>query len=174
YAVDGEPGDRVEHFDASGTFQGAWGSAGTGDGQFQAPRGIAASSAGVYVADSGQARIEKFTSTGAFVDTLDGSGSGDSQFSAPFGIAISPNGPIYLSFNTANRVARYSETGSGTGSLPPPQTGSTANAEPVGGTVKVRKPGSNTFELLPTDQQIPIGSIVDVTHGRVSLTTTAS
>src|SRR5204862_6504211 len=143
--------DRIEHFDANGTFLGSWGSAGSGDGQFSAPRGIAVSTQGAYVTDS--TRVEKFTTDGAFVDSLTGASSGDSSFgSDAWGIAISPTGAIYVSFNSTARVARYGETSSGGpgggGNLPPPTTGENANAQPVSGTVKVKKPGSNQFELL--------------------------
>jgi sugar lactone lactonase YvrE len=165
-------GTHVERFDSNGVFQNSWGSNGTGDGQFRNPQGIAASAAGVYVADAAQNRVQKFSSTGAFLDSFDGPGSGDAQFAQPTGIAISNTGAIYIVHITPGRVARYSETGSST--LPPPQTGQTANAEPAGGTVKVKTPGSNQFVLLTAAQQIPIGSIVDVTKGTIALTTTAS
>jgi sugar lactone lactonase YvrE len=171
YAVD-SGNTRVERFDASGTFQNAWGSNGTGDGQFQNPQGIAASAAGVYVADSAQNRVQKFSSTGTFLDALDGVGSGDPQFSSPSGIGISSTGSIYVFHqNPAPHTSRYAETG-GT-ALPPPSTGQTANVEPAGGVVRVRVPGSNEFITLTDGQQIPIGSIIDVTKGRIDLTTTA-
>jgi hypothetical protein len=168
YVVD-RSNQRVEHFDANGVFQNSWGSNGTGDGQFSDPVGVAASSAGVYVADSVQNRVQKFTATGAFVDSLDAAGSGDAQLSTPTGVAISSAGQIYVVGN--NRVARYGESGGA--NLPPPQTGTTANADPVDGTVKVKVPGSNQFIVLAAGQQIPIGSIVDVRKGTVDLTTTA-
>jgi NHL repeat len=168
YVVD-QNNARVERFDATGTFQGSWGSQGTGDGQFVTPRGIAASAAGVYVADQTQNRIQKFTTTGAFVDSLDAAGSGDAQLSLPTGVAISSVGQIYVVGN--NRASRYAETGGA--NLPPPETGTSANVQPVNGTVKVKTPGSNQFITLTAGQQIPIGSIVDVRKGTVDLTTTA-
>jgi sugar lactone lactonase YvrE len=164
---------RVERFDANGIFQNSWGSNGAGDGQFQNPQGVAASAGGVYVADGAQNRVEKFSSTGTFLDSLDGPGSGDANFSQPTGVAISPTGAIYLVHSVGPRIARYGETGTG-GGLPPPSTGQTANAEPAGGTVKVKVPGSNQFVILAAGQQIPIGSIIDVTKGTINLTTTAS
>jgi hypothetical protein len=160
---------RVERFDANGVFQGTWGSSGPGDGQFQDPVGVAASAGGVYVADSIQNRVQKFTSTGAFVDALDANGSGDPGLATPNGVAISNAGQIYVL--SGSRAARYRETGST--NLPPPETGTTANAQPVDGTVKVKVPGSNQFIVLTAGQQIPIGSIVDVTKGTIDLTTTA-
>jgi sugar lactone lactonase YvrE len=168
YVVDSS-NTRVEHFDANGVFQGAWGSAGTGDGQFQAPNGIAASAASVYVADSSQNRIQKFTPTGAFVDSLDAASSGDTGLAQPFAVAVSAAGLLYA-VGSGGRVSSYTETGTTT--LPPPTTGETANAQPVQGTVKVKKPGSDSFQLLAAGQQIPIGSIIDVTKGVIDLTTT--
>ena len=45
-----------------------WGVMGTGNGQFQRPRGIAVDAAGdVYVVDSQNARVQKFTSDGDFL-----------------------------------------------------------------------------------------------------------
>jgi DNA-binding beta-propeller fold protein YncE len=59
--VSGHDDARIQKFDASGMFLGAWGSNGTGDGQFRNPRGVATDAAGhVYVADHGNDRIQKF------------------------------------------------------------------------------------------------------------------
>ncbi|MEA2497200.1 MAG: hypothetical protein QOJ29_5111 [Thermoleophilaceae bacterium] len=169
YVVD-SGASRVERFDTNGAFQNSWGSAGTGDGQFSNPRGVAASSAGVYVADTGQNRVQKFASTGAFLDSLD-AGSGDAAFAGPAGIATSPAGLIYVSQPASARIGRYSDTTPA--GIPPPTTGETANVAPVDGTVKIKVPGSNQFIILAAGQQIPIGSIIDVTKGTIDLTTTA-
>ena len=61
YVAD-EGNHRIQEFDASGTFLTAWGSAGSGNGQFTYSNGVAADGSGnVYVADSGNARIQKFS-----------------------------------------------------------------------------------------------------------------
>jgi sugar lactone lactonase YvrE len=163
--------NRVERFNSNGVFQNAWGSTGFGDGQFQGPQSVAASAAGVYVADSTRSVVQKFSRDGTFLDKLDRAASGDASFGGPVGVAISSTGAIYVAQNLG-RISRIRETSPG-GSLPPPQTGQTANAEPAGGTVRVKTPGSNQFVLLSLAQQIPIGSIVDVTKGTITLTTTA-
>jgi sugar lactone lactonase YvrE len=167
YVVDA-PNARVERFDANGVFQSSWGSQGSGDGQFQSPRGIAASAAGVYVADLSLNSVQKFTTGGAFVDRMDATTTADPGFGAR-SAGISSAGLIYVMGNS--RIGRYTE--SGNAALPPPSTGDTANAEPVSGSVRIKQPGSNQFVTLTAGQQIPIGSIVDVTKGTIDLTTTA-
>ena len=168
YAVDAG-NDRIEEFSAAGAPVTQWGSS----AQFAAPAGIAVSAAGVYVADTNNNRVSKFTADGAAVDQLDAS-AGDPSFAAPVGVAVSSAqstaGLIYTLGNS--QLDSYSETSST--NLPPPTTGETANAQPVNGTVKVKKPGSNQFQVLAAGAQIPIGSVIDVTKGTIDLTTTAT
>ena len=65
--------DRVEVFDGDGNFLRDIGTPGTGNGQFEGPRGLATDSAGnLYVADSGNDRIEKFTSLGGYLGQWNG------------------------------------------------------------------------------------------------------
>ena len=53
----------IQEFTSQGEFITKWGSAGTGNGQFIDPFGIAFDSSGnVYVADQVNQRIQKFTS----------------------------------------------------------------------------------------------------------------
>jgi DNA-binding beta-propeller fold protein YncE len=53
--------DRIQRFSATGAFLGAWGSYGSGDGQFEWPSGVAVAPGGtVYVADTGNDRIQAF------------------------------------------------------------------------------------------------------------------
>ncbi|MGZ4257312.1 MAG: hypothetical protein ACXVRE_06070 [Gaiellaceae bacterium] len=54
--------------------------------------------------------------------------------------------------------------------LPPPVLGKTANAAPVSGTTLYRVPGSQTFVTLAEPTQVPLGTELDTTHGRVLLT----
>ena len=53
--------------------------------------------------------------------------------------------------------------------LPPPEAGEEVNALPKSGTVKVKVAGTNRFVELEEGQQIPVGSIVDTTKGRVTI-----
>jgi hypothetical protein len=46
----------------------------------------------------------------------------------------------------------------------------TTDLAPVSGTVLVKLPGSKTFSKLTSAADLPLGSTIDVTHGRVKLT----
>jgi len=49
--------NRVQRFDLSGAYLSQFGSSGAGDGQFSAPRGIAADATGIFVVDSNKEQI---------------------------------------------------------------------------------------------------------------------
>ncbi len=53
--------------------------------------------------------------------------------------------------------------------LPPPEAGEEVNALPKSGTVKVKVKGSQRFVELDEGKQIPVGSVVDTTKGRVTI-----
>jgi hypothetical protein len=56
---------------------------------------------------------------------------------------------------------------------PPPVAGKKVNAIPAGGTVKIKRPGKKGFTTLKAGEQIPVGTTVDTTKGRVTLVTAA-
>jgi CSLREA domain-containing protein len=53
--------------------------------------------------------------------------------------------------------------------LPEPEAGEEVNAEVARGTVRIRLPGTNRFVELEEGQQLPVGTVVDTTKGRVTL-----
>jgi hypothetical protein len=55
--------------------------------------------------------------------------------------------------------------------VPPPELAVTGNVETVSGTVLVRLPGTSTFVPLSSLRQIPFGTVIEATHGHVSVTT---
>src|SRR5262249_57427353 len=62
------------------SFESAWGSAGSGDGEFDYPEGVAVAASGdVFVADTRNDRIQKFTSTGTFLMKWGSHGAGNGQ-----------------------------------------------------------------------------------------------
>jgi hypothetical protein len=58
--------------------------------------------------------------------------------------------------------------------VPPPVTGVNVNVAPVSGTVFVRLKGSPTFTPVAALSSIPVGSELDLTKGRIRLTSTAA
>ena len=54
-------------------------------------------------------------------------------------------------------------------SLPPPGFGRSVDIGLVSGTVVVTPPGRHSFVLGTQDHNVPVGSLIDTTHGRVDL-----
>lgn len=87
------------------------GVAGSGNGQFNYPEGVAVDSSGnVWVADSENNRIEEFSSEGKYEDSFGTEGKGEGQFKRPVGIAFS-GGNLYVAESGNNRVQELSTTG---------------------------------------------------------------
>jgi DNA-binding beta-propeller fold protein YncE len=86
----------VVKFDTNGLYLAQWGSAGTGNGQFSSPVGIAIDTANnVYVADqSNPARVQKFNNSGTYVTQFSGTPS------SPFGTFYA----LSIATDTGNNV----------------------------------------------------------------------
>jgi WD40 repeat protein len=59
-------------------------------------------------------------------------------------------------------------------SVPPPVTGVNVNVTPVSGAVLVRLQGTTSFVAVTALSSIPVGSELDLTKGRIQLTSTAA
>jgi len=104
--------NRIQKFNSTGGFLLLWGSAGSGNNQFNSPSAVAVNSTGaVYVADTGNHRIQKFTSLGVYAATIGSQGTGDGQFDSPSGIAIDSNGFIYVADTGNNRIQKFTPAG---------------------------------------------------------------
>lgn len=89
-----------------------WGSNGSGEGQFIAPRDLAIGPDGsIYVADSGNHRIQLFDPEGNFLVSWGSEGAGPGQFSEPWGIAVGPEGTVYVADTWNHRLQAFSRTG---------------------------------------------------------------
>ncbi len=89
-------------------FLSAWGTKGSGDGQFDTPDGLATDSAGrLFVADRSNDRVQVFSADGTFIASWkDGLG-----LRSPYGVAVDDRGAVYVIDNGNNRVVQLSATG---------------------------------------------------------------
>ena len=84
----------------------SFGSEGSGQGEFNGPRGVAVDDDGnVLVADTMNNRIQKFTADGKFITAVGRKGKKELEFDYPTGIAIHPTSKrIYVSESLNKRV----------------------------------------------------------------------
>ncbi|HJW19068.1 MAG TPA: 6-bladed beta-propeller, partial [Candidatus Nitrosotalea sp.] len=102
---------RVEKFDNNGNFLSTFGTKGSGDGQFNAPVGIAVNNGSIYVLDNARNDIQKFDMTGKFVTKWGGQGSNPGQFLLPQGVAVDPSGDVYVVDTGNSRVEKFDSNG---------------------------------------------------------------
>ena len=89
----------------------AWGSAGSGSGQFNTAYGVATDAAGnVYVTDQAQ-RVQKFDLNGNFILQWGSAGSGNGQFSSPKGIVADAAGDVFVVDYANNRIQKFDPSG---------------------------------------------------------------
>jgi tripartite motif-containing protein 71 len=94
------------------TFLSSFGAAGTGNGQFSHPSGIARDAAGnVWVVDKGNNRVEEFNESGTFVKAIGTAGTGNGQFSGPKSIAFSAAGNFWVADAGNNRLEEFNAAG---------------------------------------------------------------
>jgi hypothetical protein len=107
--------DRIKRFTTAGVFQNQWGSAGTGNSQFNIIAGIGVNDGGdrVYVTDSVIGRVQSFNYAGTYQTQWGslGTGTGNTVFNAPNGVSVDPyTGNVFVSDRNA-RVRQYTSTG---------------------------------------------------------------
>jgi probable HAF family extracellular repeat protein len=89
----------------SGAVLAAWGSLGSGTGQFNKPVAVAVDGSGnVYVTDSNNNRIQKFSTEGDFLLEL-----GIGQIISPTGIAVDSGGSVYVAQNST--ISKFTSDG---------------------------------------------------------------
>ncbi len=72
---------------------------------------------------------------------------------------------------TAANIPSSGVLSSVAGALPSPELAVSGDLTPVSGSVLVKLPGTATFVALTMLREIPFGTVIDATHGRVSITT---
>lgn len=107
-----EAAGRISKFSPDYALLGSWGSAGTGDGQFKAPGGLAIGPNGnIYVADKENNRIQVFTADGAFVTKWGSEGAAPGQFKYPGGVTVSNAGEVFVADTTNHRIQKFTADG---------------------------------------------------------------
>ncbi len=90
----------------------AWGTLGTGPGEFTYPQGIElAPNGSVYVVDTGNHRIQVFSALGEFLFQWGSQGSGPGQFNFPAAIAFNSAGEAYVTDFANFRVQKFTGDG---------------------------------------------------------------
>jgi DNA-binding beta-propeller fold protein YncE len=103
--------DRVEIFDADGTFIRTFGKNGDGPGDFARPKGIAIDADGhVWVADAMLNRVQVFTPLGGLLLAFGSFGILPAQFQALTGLTIDKNNRVFTSEQMLGRVQMYRYT----------------------------------------------------------------
>ncbi|MGQ0811159.1 MAG: 6-bladed beta-propeller, partial [Nitrospiraceae bacterium] len=110
YVAD-EGNNRIQKFDARGSFLTKWGREGSAPGQFKAPWGVTCDAVGnVYVVDSGNHRVQKFDGNGTFVCSWGNRGVTEGQLNFPSGIAVDKEGGVYVVDSGNARLLKYVPT----------------------------------------------------------------
>ena len=91
-------------YDSNGKNKTTIGSKGSGELQFEDPRGITIIGEIAYIAESGGHRIHKLTTGGEFLGTFGEKGTGMGQFNSPCDIKISPEGKVYVADRNNSRI----------------------------------------------------------------------
>jgi RHS repeat-associated protein len=106
------PEPRVQEFNAEGKYLSKFGSAGTGNGQFKGPEGIAADAEGhVWVADSGNNRVQEFNAEGKYLSQFGSVGTGNGQFKTPSALTVDSEGKLWVTDTTNDRVQEFNAEG---------------------------------------------------------------
>jgi YD repeat-containing protein len=104
--------NKLEVYSSAGTKLKTVGAKGTGNGQFEAPTGIAIGPGNtVWVTDKGNNRVEELNEEGTWLKTVGAAGEGNGQFKEPEGIAFGPNGALWISDAGNNRVQEFTDEG---------------------------------------------------------------
>jgi len=112
FVADGHGNSRVAKFSTDGTFVKAWGTKGTGRGEFDVPHSIAIDSQErLFVADRSNNRIQIFDQDGGYLEEW-------TQFGSPSGIFISDDDMIYVADSGKGITVGSAKDGSVTAFIP--------------------------------------------------------
>ncbi len=101
--------NQVTEYTTTGDVVTAWGGQGSGDDEFDDPRGLTTDPSGrVYVPDLNNNRVQVFTADGDFTTSIGTYGTGNAQFIYPSGTAVDATGnTLYVADLANNRIQRF-------------------------------------------------------------------
>lgn len=103
--------NRVQKFDANGTFLAAWDGSESPQGPFDTPDAVATDSEGnVYVTDAA-GYIRKFDVDGRYLATFGGPGAENGKFLAPTGLTVDGQGTIFVVDWDTNFIQKLDASG---------------------------------------------------------------
>ncbi len=105
---------RVQVFHINGTFAFAFGSEGSGEGEFLSPEDVTTRRSGskIVVADTGNHRVQAFHRNGTFAFAFGSEGSGDGQFLSPGGVGMDRFDDLFIADTGNHRIQYFSFDGS--------------------------------------------------------------
>ncbi len=155
--------NRVDRFSETGTPKGSFGKAGTGNGEFSDPDGIAFSDGNAYVVDIGNNRVQVFSMSGKYIAQFGSKGTGNGQFESPYGVTADPvSGDLYVGDYGNGRIEEFTpggifldafgKKGSGNGELLNPEKVAINRA----GDIYVADVGNNRIEQWEPVPSAPV------------------
>jgi RHS repeat-associated protein len=105
-------GERVEAGSGTAAYSSAFGSPGSGNGEFEHPAGIATDSEGdVWVVDQENNRVQQFSPEGEYISSFGTAGEGNGELLEPSDIAIDGNGHLWVADSGNNRIQEFNQAG---------------------------------------------------------------
>ena len=102
---------RIYVFDQTGHLKNTIGSHGSGDGQFNNPRGICIKGDELYVADGENNRIQKLTLKGEFLSSFGEYGTDRGEFDCPAAIIVDSNNRLIVPDCGNHRIQIFNQDG---------------------------------------------------------------
>lgn len=156
YVTDGVR-QRVQEFDTTGAFVGAFGAWGTGDGRFDRAHEVAVGPDGhIWVTDVNRRRLTEFgAGAHAFVRAWGSFGDGGPQFQSPRGIATDGAGNIYVADTGNDRIQKFDAAGTllltwGSTGSGPDQLDEPIDVDVAGGSVYVSDNLNDRIQVFST------------------------
>jgi tripartite motif-containing protein 71 len=101
----------VSHFSAAGSLLGKFGALGSGAGLLAQAAGVAVDATHVFVADQTANTIKVWSKSGTFLGSFGSGGTALGRMQGPVGLEMGPNGHLYVTEMTGERVQEFTITG---------------------------------------------------------------